>query len=113
MKEDFNKNLIHLLDDLINFTHMDCIIKCRELFPRLNNNRIIAKYLELIRPFAVELNAQNEAMFSNPLCILPGVDLSIVWERLNAAQKTRCWTHLQLLYSTGLLIIDESVDIMY
>ena len=105
---DFGSTLKQCLMDLYTFSQIDSVKKLLEIYDRLDISKIMFKYLEIMDTNNRELKNRDDILFSQPIVFFPGVDMSIIWPFLNEEHKNTIWTYLNLLYSTGQVIIQDN-----
>lgn len=105
---DFGSTLKQCLLELYTFSQIDSVKKLLEIYDRLDISKIMFKYLEIMDLNNRELKNKDDVLFLQPIVFFPGVDMSIIWPSLNDEQKNTIWTYLNLLYSTGQVIIQDN-----
>lgn len=108
---DFSSTMKQCLTDLYTFTQIESVKKLLDIYDRLDVSKIMFKYLETMENNDRELKNKDEILFSQPIVFFPGIDMSIVWLSLTVEQKNTTWTYLNLLYSTGRVIVSENSQI--
>lgn len=106
-QNDFCLNFKQCLNELYAFTNIESVKKLIDIYDKLDMSKVMNKYLELADKYDRELKSKNDIMFENPITLFPGIDMSVIWKLLNDEQKNIIWSYLQLLYTSGQVILQS------
>lgn len=59
--------------------------------------KVIFRVHKLLKANENEINQNNMKLFSEEFCILPSIDLSSLWRKMNSNQQKKIWTYLGML----------------
>lgn len=82
-------------------------IKFLEKCDYLDKNKIVKKFLTTVEPKKLLIQNRDISIFNEKFSIIPGINLSNIWNFISDELKTRTWNYLQLLYIYAELIIQE------
>lgn len=103
--------LLHNLNRYVPNIGCDEILK---MYEKLDITLMMVRYLKIMSIHNEILKSQNkvneqvEAIFVSPLIILPGINVSELWQQLTNPQKEKIWLSLRLVYMTGFQAIEMS-----
>lgn len=103
---NFITNLHNVVSDLHRYVPSDNTSKFLEYFDKLDMNKLMIRYLNIMQPLEAQLNAKDDSIFSQKLSIFPGIDMNVYWKQLTSGQKNKIWTYLQMLYIQGDLALN-------
>ena len=107
--EQFRTNLNNFISSLFRYTGNEGVKKFLDSFDRLNMDLVIERFVKIMKPLENDVKMRNEDIFSKPVNIFPGIDLSKCWTLLQDKQKIKVWTYLKVLTVLTDLIIQESM----
>lgn len=96
--QQFVSNLYNFSVELHQYAPSSDTEKFIEVFEQLNMGKVILRYLNIVREHEPQIKNKDESIFNNQFNILPGIDLSAIWQKLDQPKKARVWTYLQILY---------------
>ncbi|CAH6421750.1 Hypothetical protein KVN_LOCUS436 [uncultured virus] len=103
---NFVINLNKFVFDLNRYYPNEGTKKFLEVFDKLDMGKVMIRYINMLREFENELKQRNEIIFSQPLVIFPGINLSQYWQHFNLKQKQKIWTYLQILFVRGEVLLN-------
>lgn len=113
----FEKLYSRLYELLHNLNRYVPNIGCEEIlkvYEKLDITTVMIRYLKVtgrhndLLKTQVKVNEEVENIFTSPLIILPGIDVSELWQNLSSGQKEKTWTYMRLVYLTGFQAIEQS-----
>lgn len=106
---DFVSNLKSLVLELDAFYSTEGTKEFIKIFSELKFGMVIARYNKISNKCKEQLNKKDESLFQdNKFNILPGINLSEIWKKINDSQKDRIWTYLQILHLSSNFLMEYS-----
>lgn len=99
----FVTNLFNFISDVSRYTDDENCKAFLELYEKLDMNKLLIRFVNVIGKHEDKLQNKDDSLFNS--CIIPGIDFSIIWPKLTESQKNKCWTHLQILFLNGNIVI--------
>lgn len=109
MEQDYKNfvvTLYKLVFDLNRYHNSLGATELLKVFDKLNMAKIIVKVNTVLSKFITQISNKDEKIFDNSLILLPNIDLSIYWSKLNTGQKEKVWTYLKIIYLESDLLIN-------
>lgn len=113
MYDDFVTTLHKFVSDLDRYSPNDDCKKLLKNFKKLDMNKILLRYVSIMKKYELKLENQDESIFldiENPCYPLPGLNLNSLWPTLASGQKKKIFTYLkmQLLLSNMIIQSEKS-----
>lgn len=106
---DFVSNLKSLVLELDAFYSTEGTKKFINVFSKLKFGMVIARYNTISNKYKEQINKKDESLFQdNKFDILPEINLSDIWKKMNSTQKERIWTYLQVLHMSSNFLMEYS-----
>jgi len=105
--DKFKGTLYKFLCDLNRYHLTEGVTKILKNFDKLKIFDIAARYHDIIDKIKNDVESKNEKIFQTPLLLLPGVNISNIWNHLIKGQKQRIWMYIDMLYILGDIIIKQ------
>lgn len=101
---NFVSTLHKFITDLNRYYPNESCEKFLNIYDSLDMNKILLKLLHVMRKNVVKLESKDNSLFEHELVIIPGINTSLLWNKLTSGQQNKCWTYLQILYFNADLI---------
>lgn len=99
--EKFVEIFKRLVSDLHRYVPQPGTKSILENYQHLNYPLVINNYCRVVKPVEDLVESKNEEVFQKKLQLLPGLDVSTVWPKLNEKQRLKIWTYLKMLLMLG------------
>jgi len=80
--------------------------KFLNIFDKLNSSKIVKRIYDFLLPLKTDILNKNIEIFDHDQFILPEINLSIFWEKLDETKKNNMWIYLQMLLLTSSSVCD-------
>ncbi len=108
--EQFVTMLYKAISDLNRYHPNDGCTSFLNAFSNLDMGKVLFRYYHIMNAYKTAIDNKDESLFTTPLIIFPGIDLSEHWSTLTSGQKKKMWIHLQLLLLLSEMIITSGPD---
>jgi len=109
-KTNFIANLYKFLHNLNRYSPNDTTTKLLKEYQNLDIEKIILRINSFLGEYRNDINEMNDEIFGKEFMILPGLDLSVMWKEFKDAQKSKVWTHLQVLQLESEILIQSASE---
>lgn len=106
-QKEFAKHLNTFVTNIYIYTNDTGAKKFLQVFGKLNMSKVIKRYYDMMSKYQQDLTKKNNAIFNTPLFILPEIDMSLLWPRLNTEQKDIIWNQMKLLFDISNKIVSN------
>lgn len=110
----FNTTLREFLIKIVNlfpFTEREILKHYRNLLEKtdMNNVEYCQEFMKRAYEYQNDIANKNEKIFHHSICLIPGVDLEIIWNSETNTPKTKksIWIYLNVFWSLGSKVIEE------
>ena len=105
--EKFITKLYELLHNLHRYVPTENLKKILAVYKKLDMGLVSMRYYSIMSEYGDAIKNNDENIFTHPITILPGIDISALWPKLKRGQKNKVWIHLNMLYVLSNMIIGE------
>ncbi len=106
MEKKFIGVLKMFIDELHSLVPTSETEKLISIFDKLNTDKITKRVYDSLVTIKDEIYSKNPIIFTKPLLILPNIDLSSIWNKIDDDAKGRMWIFLQLLHIPSCSVCD-------
>jgi hypothetical protein len=92
--QQLKKHMKTYLRELLKVKKTEGLVKVCKEFKRLDWERLSTYLQSLLEPVKEKIQAKNTTLFAEPFHLLPGVELSYFWNKMDAGQQKRTWVYL-------------------
>lgn len=104
--ERFVANLFNFISDVARYTGDQDCKTFLDIYTKLDMNKLLLRFVSIVGKNEDKLHNKDVRLFDS--CIIPGIDLSTIWSNLTQAQQNKCWSHLQILFLNGNIVVKMS-----
>jgi len=84
--------------------------KILEVYKELDMKKVIVLVHKLLKCNEEYINTNNSNLFSNDFFILPSLNLSLLWFKMNPNQQKKVWTYMSMLLLQTEIFFTENVS---
>jgi len=106
--QKFVKTLRDFLKDLNRYVPNDGCTQFLECFDRLDMHKVILRYVGIMREHEQRLKEFNESVFTQPLVVFPGINLSELWQKVPNEKKKKLFIYLHTLLVISDMMIQSA-----
>lgn len=104
VRQNLMDTLHMVLDDYSKYEPTDDIKKLLKVYTKLDTNKIAKKIVNNLENKKDIIMAKDETLFNNECIIIPGVNISLIWNKLTEKNKNKFWVYLQILYVSSFVV---------
>lgn len=109
-QNEFSQQLHNFLSDMYTFTNSDNVKKILDVHEKLHTYKTAKKFMNVVGKYCNEIDERDPSIFSKKMIILPGVDMSKLWNKLDKSQQDKIWLYLQVLFISAGMIVQENSE---
>ncbi len=99
--KEFFKHLREFLTILCEYTKLDGVKDMLSKFNVLTQSKVIAHFVKKTKNLSQQIKNKDASIFSTKFNIFPGIDMNLVWNKLDNLNKEKIWIYLHLLFITS------------
>lgn len=96
--KNFFMTLYKFITDLNRYKPTEGTNKVIDVLDKLDVSKVIKRTCLYLKDKMEKINSKDESLFQQEVLILPGVNISEVWNDLIKGQKDKIWLYLKMLY---------------
>jgi hypothetical protein len=104
--KNFVTVLYKFLVDLHRYTSSTGIQKILDVYDKLDMAKVIFKINTILSKYNQQIDNGDETIFSQPILLLPEIDLSVLWPSLIKGQKSKIFTYLKIIKLESNLLVN-------